>query len=69
LGAKQREAFEKIKKYLMTPPVLRALKAGESFKMYIAAQEHVIGAVLLHERDGKEFPLAYVTRRLLNTET
>jgi hypothetical protein len=45
--AEQREAFEKIKEYLVSPPVLRALKAGNPFKMYIAMQEWVIGAVLL----------------------
>jgi hypothetical protein len=37
--------------------------------MYIAMQEWVIGAVLLQEEDGKEFPVAYVSRRLLDTET
>jgi hypothetical protein len=37
--------------------------------MYIAAQEWVIGAVLLQEEDGKEFLVAYVSRRLLDAET
>jgi hypothetical protein len=37
--------------------------------MYIAAQERVIGVFLLQERDGKEFPVAYVSWRLLNAET
>jgi hypothetical protein len=68
-GPEQREDFEKIKKYLMVPPVLRALKAGEPFKMYITTQECVIGSVLLQERDGKEFPVAYVSRWLLDIET
>jgi hypothetical protein len=53
----------------MSPPVLRAPKAGNLFKMYIATQEWVIGAVLLQEEDGKEFPMAYVSRRLLDAET
>jgi hypothetical protein len=39
------------------------------FKMYIAAQERVFGAVLLQEEDGKEFPVTYVSRRLLDAET
>jgi hypothetical protein len=42
--------------------VLRAPKLGEEFKMYIAAQERVIGAVLLQEKDEKEFLVAYVSR-------
>jgi hypothetical protein len=68
-GAEQREAFEKIKEYLMSPPMLRALKTGNPFKMYIVLQEYVIGAVLLQEEDGKEFLVAYVSRRLLDAET
>jgi hypothetical protein len=33
-------------------------KGQNLFKMYIAAQERVIEAVLLQEEDGKEFPVA-----------
>jgi hypothetical protein len=51
--AEQREAFEKIKEYLVSPPVLQAPKVGNPFTMCIAAQEWVIGAVLLQEEDGK----------------
>jgi hypothetical protein len=39
------------------------------FKMYIAAQERIIGAILLQEEDGKEFLVAYVSQRLLDAET
>jgi hypothetical protein len=52
----------------MSPPVLRAPKAGNPFKMYIAAQEQVIGAILLQEEDGKEFSVAYMSRCLLDAE-
>jgi hypothetical protein len=69
LGAEQREAFEKIKEYLVSSPVLRALKVENPFKMYIAAQEWVIGVVLLQKEDGKEFSVAYVSRHLLDAET
>jgi hypothetical protein len=68
-GAEQQEAFKKIKEYLMSPPLLRALKAGNPFKMYIAMQEWVIGAILLQEGDGKEFPVAYMSRCLLDAKT
>jgi hypothetical protein len=53
----------------MSPPVLRALKTGNPFKMYIAVQEWVFGAALLQEENGKEFPVAYVSQRLLDAET
>jgi hypothetical protein len=59
--AEQREVSEKIKEYLMSPPVLRAPKAGYPFKMYNVEQERVIRAVLLQEEDGKVFPVAYVS--------
>jgi hypothetical protein len=68
-GAEQQEAFEKIKEYLMSPPVLRAQKVRNPFKMYIVVQEWVIGVVLLQEEDGMEFLVAYVSRRLLDAET
>jgi hypothetical protein len=44
----QREAFERIKKYLMSPPVVQALKAGKGFMLYIAMQEHVICACIFN---------------------
>jgi hypothetical protein len=68
-GAEQREAFEKIKEYLVSPPTVRAPKVRNPLKMYIAAQEWVIGAVLLQEEDGKEFLVAYVSRCVLDAET
>jgi hypothetical protein len=68
-GAEQWEAFEKIKEYLVSPPLLQAQKFGNLFKMYIAAQEWVIGAVLLQEEDGKELLVVYMSRRLLYAET
>jgi hypothetical protein len=48
--------------------MLQAPKARNLLKMYIAVQEWVIGAILLQE-DGKEFPIAYISRRLLDAET
>jgi hypothetical protein len=53
----------------VSPPVLRAPKVENPFKMYIAVQERVIGAILLQEEDRKEFLVAYVSRCLLDAET
>ena len=39
------------------------------FRLYIAAQDTVIGAVLTQEDDGKEYIIAYLSRRLLDTKT
>ena len=67
-GAKQ-EAFEKIKEYLSTSPVLHAPKRGVPFKLYIVAEEKIIGAVLTQEDEGKECVITYIGRRLLDPET
>ncbi|CAO2186827.1 unnamed protein product, partial [Urochloa humidicola] len=67
-GAEQRKAFNNIKKYLLSPPVLRAPKSGAPFRLYIA-QETVIGAVLAQEDGGKKYIIAYLSRRLLDTES
>ena len=48
-GPKQQEAFEKIKYYLSSPRVLKAPRKGVPFKLYIAAEDKVIGAVLTQE--------------------
>ena len=68
-GAEQQRAFDEIKKYLSTPPVLRAPKAGTPFRLYIAAEDGVIGSVLTQEVEGKEFVITYLSRRLLGAET
>ena len=41
-GAKQQEAFEKIKKYLSLPLVLKAPRRGIPFRLYEAAEDKVI---------------------------
>jgi hypothetical protein len=46
LGGQKQEAFEKIKFYLSSPSVLKALRRGFSFRLYVAAEDKVIGVVL-----------------------
>jgi hypothetical protein len=68
-GAKQQEAFDEIKSYLTSPPVLQAPKSVIPFKLYVAAEKDVIGGVLTQETEGKEYIVAYESRRLLDAET
>ena len=68
-GAKQQEAFDEIKRCLSTPPVLKAPKTGEPFRLYVAADDNVIGAVLTQETKGKEHIITYISRRLIDAET
>jgi hypothetical protein len=67
--AKQQAAFEEIKEYLSTPPVLKAPQSGVPFRLYVAAENDVIRAVLTQEAEGKEHIITYVSRRLLDAET
>jgi hypothetical protein len=41
-GAKQQEAFDVIKSYLTSPPVLQAPKSGIPFKLYEAAKKMLL---------------------------
>ena len=68
-GAKQQEAFDRIKACLSNPPVLRKPSHGLPFRLYIAAEEKVIGAVLTQEAEGQEYVITYLSRRLLDAES
>jgi hypothetical protein len=50
---------------LTSLPVVQASKSGIPFKLYV----EVIGCVLTQETEGKEYVVAYESRRLLDTET
>jgi hypothetical protein len=67
-GEKQQEAFDEIKNYLTWPHVLQARKSGVLFRLYIVAEQSVVGAVLTHETGGKEYVVAYESGRLLDAE-
>jgi hypothetical protein len=60
--AEQQAAFEEIKEYLSTPPVLKAPRNEIPFRLYVAAENDVIGAVLIQEAKGKEYIITYVRR-------
>ena len=60
-GAEQQESFEKIKNYLSLPPVLKAPRRGVPFRLYVAAEDKIIGAVLTQETEGKEYIIIYLS--------
>ncbi|XP_020412770.1 uncharacterized protein LOC109947252 [Prunus persica] len=58
-------AFESIKKYLSSSPLLGAPIPGKQLKLYIAAQERSIGALLEQENEShKDQVLYYLSRTL-----
>ena len=48
---------------------MRAPRHGEPSRLYIAAEDNVIGAVLTQETKGKEHRITYLSRGLLDAET
>ena len=68
-GAEQQESFEKIKNYLSLPPVLKAPRRGVPFRLYVAAEDKIIGAILTQETEGKEYIITYLSRRLIDAKT
>jgi hypothetical protein len=67
--AEQQEAFDLIRKYLSSSLVLKAPQVGVSFRLYIAAEDKVIRAVLTQETKGKEHVVTYLSQRLVDAET
>jgi hypothetical protein len=69
LGADQQCAFDDIKKYLSSPPVMKAHMVGIPFQLYIAVEDAVIGAVLTQVMEGKEHIITYLSRCLIEPKT
>jgi hypothetical protein len=69
LGDVQQKAFEEIKEYMKSPPVLVPPQQGKPFKLYVSANSQTIGLALMQEFEGKERVVFYLSRRLLDPET
>ena len=64
-----KKAFEEIKEYMKSPPVLVPPQQGKPFKLYVLADGQTIGSTLMQEFEGKEQVVFYLSRRLLDLET
>ena len=52
-GDIQQKAFEKIKEYIKSPPVLVPPQQGKPFKLYVSVDNKTIGSALIQEFEGK----------------
>jgi hypothetical protein len=68
-GGNQQRAFDDIKKYLSSPPVMKAPMARIPFQLYIVVEDAVTGAVLMQVTGGKEHNIAYLSRHLIVVKT
>ena len=49
--------------------MLKTPRRGVPFRLYVAAEDKVIGAVLTQETEDKEYVITYISRRLIDAET
>ena len=57
-------AFDNLKSYLSSPPLLSPSKLGEELYLYLAVSQAAVSAALVREEDGSQKPV-YFTRRAL----
>ncbi|KAL5803315.1 hypothetical protein ACOSQ4_031620 [Xanthoceras sorbifolium] len=63
------DAFQNIKRYLADPLLISKPKEGETLLLYLAVSETAVSAVLVREEDGKQLPVYYISKTLLDVET
>ena len=57
-------AFDNLKAYLSSPPLLNPSKPGEELYLYLAISQAAVSAALVREEDGSQRPV-YFTSRVL----
>ena len=63
------KAFQQLKRYLATPPVLAKPVEGEPLFLYIAVSTTAVSGVLIREERGEQKPIFYISKTLLDAET
>ena len=64
-----KEAFQDLKRYMRSPPILSNPKLGEELYMYLAVSDQVVSVVLLKTRDGAQWLVYYISKTLVDVET
>ncbi|KAK1620383.1 hypothetical protein QYE76_025900 [Lolium multiflorum] len=68
-GAEQQRAFDEIKRYLTTPPVLVPPQQDRPFYIYLSVADTSIASVVVQLYEGVEKVVFYLSRRMLDAET
>ncbi|KAL0313645.1 UNVERIFIED_CONTAM: Transposon Tf2-12 polyprotein [Sesamum radiatum] len=61
-------AFDDLKRYLVSPPLLTKPKVGETLCVYLAVSESAISAVLVRQEGREHQPIYYVSKVLQGAE-
>ena len=67
-GEPQERAYAALKKAVISKPILVLPDVNKEFVLRTDASDIGLGATLLQNRDGHIFPVAYVSRKLLDRE-
>ena len=62
------KAFEDLKKYLSSPPLLSPSKPGEDLYLYIAVSQATVNATLVREEEGTQRLVYFVSRAFRRVE-
>ncbi|KAL0433496.1 UNVERIFIED_CONTAM: Transposon Tf2-12 polyprotein [Sesamum latifolium] len=62
-------AFDDLKRYLVSPPLLTKPKMGETLCVYLAVSKSAISAVLVRQEGREHQPVYYVSKVLQGAET
>ncbi|XP_074297564.1 uncharacterized protein LOC141628303 [Silene latifolia] len=63
------KAFDELKSYLSTPPLLYKPEPGEPLYLYLSVTEVAVSVVLVWEHEGAQKPVYYISKSLLPAET
>ena len=61
-------AFDDLKAYLSSPPLLSSSKPGEELYLYLAVSQAAVSAALVREEDGSQRPVYFTSRVLRGAE-
>ena len=62
-------AFQELKRYLSSPPLLSPSKEGENLYLYLAMSASAVSAALIREEGKKQLPVYYVSQAFQGVES
>ena len=62
------KAFEELKVYLASPPLLSPSKPGEEHSLYLVVLPAAVSSTFIHEEDRIQLPVYYTSQALWGTE-
>ena len=61
-------AFDNLKAYLSSPPLLSSSKPGEELYLYLVVSKAAVSTALVREEDGSQRPVYFTSRALRGAE-